>query len=31
VLPDRCRIVVPAGFDADSLRQLLSVLEDKPC
>ena len=31
VLPDRRRIVVPARFDADSLRQLLSVLEDKPC
>jgi transposase-like protein len=30
VLP-RCRIIVPAGFDADSLRELLGVLEDKPC
>lgn len=32
VLPD-CRVVVPPGFDADSLRRLLDVLrqEDKPC
>jgi transposase-like protein len=31
VLPDRCRIIVPARFDADSLRELLGVLEDRPC
>ena len=32
VLPD-CRVVVPPGFDADSLRTLLDVLrqEDEPC
>ena len=32
VLPD-CRVVVPPGFDADSLSRLLDVLrqEEKPC
>jgi len=32
ILPD-CRVVVPPGFDADSLRRLLDVLrrEDEPC
>jgi len=32
VLPD-CRVVVPPGFDADSLRRLLDVLrqEEEPC
>jgi hypothetical protein len=31
VLSDGRLLRVPAGFDADTLRQLLAVLEERPC
>jgi hypothetical protein len=31
VLPDGCRIIVPARFDAGSLREILSALRERPC
>ena len=31
VLPDGCRILVPARFDAGSLRDILSALTERPC
>jgi hypothetical protein len=31
ILPHGRRVAVPPGFDADTLRRLLSVLEGPPC
>ena len=31
VLPGGCRILVPAQFDAESLREILGVLRERPC
>ena len=31
VLPDGCIVRLMAGFDAQSLRQLLAVLRERPC
>jgi hypothetical protein len=31
ILPDRRRIAIAPGFDADTLRRLLAVLEATPC
>jgi hypothetical protein len=31
VLPDGCTVRVPAGFDAQCLRQVLAVLRERPC
>jgi hypothetical protein len=31
VLPDGCTVHVRAGFDAQTLRQLLAVLRERPC
>jgi hypothetical protein len=31
ILPNRCRIAVAPGFDTQTLRRLIAVLEDRPC
>ena len=31
VLTDGCRIIVPARFDAGSLREILGALREQPC
>jgi len=31
VLPGGCRILVPAQFDAESLREILGALRERPC
>jgi hypothetical protein len=31
ILPQGCRIAVAPGFDPDTLRRLIAVVEDRPC
>jgi len=31
ILPNGCRIAVAAGFDSQTLRRLITVIEDRPC
>jgi hypothetical protein len=31
ILPQGCRIAVAPGFDSETLRRLIAVVEDRPC